>query len=83
MARRTVQRSFLVSYCPGSVCGSPASMSRADAERYLKEDTDFLNEVKDVCFIGQEVSYPHIGGYCPKCRPLPLEGEKGKYAKRN
>lgn len=58
----------LVYYCPGSAPGSPAGLSRADAEKYLAQDSRYIDIMAAADSIERPVAYPHIGGTCAKCR---------------
>ena len=58
----------LVHYCPGSAVGSPAGLTRAEAEYYLAQDTDFINTLVEADALEKPVIYPHIGGECARCR---------------
>lgn len=61
------KRSSYVNYCPGDAIGSPACLHRDEAERYLEQDRQYLDLMKRV---GVTVSqYPHINGYCDRCKP--------------
>jgi hypothetical protein len=61
----------MVTYCPGSATGSPAGMSRSEAEAYLAQDTRHLEKMIEADSITGPFFYPHIGrkAGCPKCAP--------------
>jgi len=56
-----------VHYCPGDAVGSPATMRRDEAERYLWSDRKYV-EIMATVLPGHYSVYPHLGyDVCRKC----------------
>lgn len=63
----------LVRYCPGSASGSPGWMSEPEAEKQAAKDTTTINKLISVDSIEPNVQYPHVGGYCRKCKKVEVK----------
>lgn len=63
-----MEKSQLVRYCPGNASGSPATMTRAEAEQHLKHDSAHIEVMKRAGALPQDAQLPHIGGTCKLCK---------------
>ena len=63
--KKKKRREKLVYYCPGSGVGSPAHLPKKEADKYLKQDCGYLDQMRET---GESPQYPHIGGTCRVCR---------------
>lgn len=60
--------SRLIRYCPGSAPGSPASMSKSDADEYMVQDSRYVEVMSNLGALNTPVVFPHTGACSKGCR---------------